>query len=809
MRKKIGISILVVSVMAGIYLTCFWGRPARYSQCIVDNEQFEDIMTGREKADDLLDALNFNEETLFWDQNSRTFYYSLIEGDALAYDPMVDLQSGYTDTKLAFLQKQITQEQIQQNQPIYFIAYTDEKYCDYYLKCTTLPLMNIIREESDSREEILDDPVSVRIKVFDNQREASARFVSSDAMIRIRGGSTRGYPKRGYRLTLTQESLGNHTRDNDMPLLGMRQDEDWVLYAAYNDQEKIRNVFSCNLWKYTCAADNARRIDTGVEYKYLELFLDGQYWGLYALGYPIDSKQLQVDAANGREALYETVMWADGRRAEATGGNAYEAKDVSSDNKDPFRLLYKYYNDMLLYSDDNERLYAGIDMDNAIDTYLFFNLIQGSDNVDVNLVKNQFLIIRTEEDGRLSGLYIPWDMDISWGNLWEAQARLFTVPYAIPADANYVMESGYLNQLILNEDDAVWEKIFSKYRNLREEAWSEENINAMLDKYEADIYHSGAYLRDMERWPEGIYSDPADGLDTFRRYVLERLRETDVYYDRLSKLCGESVFVRRSAQYKDFEQCCFIIEINDKERLNDEEYTALFAYMGIDTAAVTENVHFIIANPAEKKYDYLSSLTDDVESSVGTLSFTEIRDGVYETALEGTICYDTTVFSKPDVRMVMIRDKTVQDFSFEKGYGMQSAPDAFMKLSQYIDGLSVTEYHAVIEVNTPEVWQNQEYRSAFEKLGLPAVSINQTTDFIVWNGADKAVLALDNFHISGSRSETPAGGLSLFENEDGIYGVYLDNEELFQDLDAERTQNSFRVLLLEPDSHEIVEEVIF
>ena len=81
--------------------------------------------------------------------------------------------------------------------------------------------------------------------------------------------------KKGYAVSLTQESVGGHLRDNDISLLGMRQDDDWVLYAAYNDQEKIRNVFSCNLWKDFCSTDNERGIDTGVEYRYLELFMNG------------------------------------------------------------------------------------------------------------------------------------------------------------------------------------------------------------------------------------------------------------------------------------------------------------------------------------------------------------------------------------------------------------------------------------------------------------------------------------------------------------------------------------------------------
>ena len=174
-------------------------------------------------------------------------------------------------------------------------AYNDSFYHEYALVCTTLPLMNI---ESDTQ--VGDEDVPVHMTLFDNRKGAAQRLTQSDGDMHIRGGSTRTYPKKGYKLSLTKESLGNNVRLNKVSLLGMRQDDDWILYAAYNDPEKIRNVFSSVLWKNTCAMDNAFGIDNGMEYRYVELFLNGEYWGLYALGYPIDDLQLSIDTSIGR-----------------------------------------------------------------------------------------------------------------------------------------------------------------------------------------------------------------------------------------------------------------------------------------------------------------------------------------------------------------------------------------------------------------------------------------------------------------------------------------------------------------------------
>lgn len=804
--------ILAASVLIGGYLICFWGGNVHYLQCAINKDQFVDIIQTRVETEDLLEALIFDEERLFYDSASKTFYYSLLQGSSSAYNPRVEIKSNYADLQIAFLTDGITEDQIRNNRTADVLAYTEGAYCQYHLQCTTLPMMNIECIGAEYPEGISDDPVSMYMTLFDNQYGSTNRVICSEGRIHIRGGSTRGYVKHGYDVALVQESVGSHLRKNDISLLGMRQDDDWVLYAAYNDQEKIRNVFSCQLWKDSCATDNVRGIDTGVEYRYLELFMNGEYYGLYALGYKIDQKQLQADVSHGREALYKVVTWADSSKIYATEGNGYELRGVDGDWNDWSRLLMEYYDKLAGDTKDNESLYAGIDIDNAIDLYLFLNLMQGEDHVRVNQVKNLYIMIRKEENGELTALYAPWDMDISWGNLWDAEASLFTVPYGISADVNYVMESEYLNQLILNGDEAVWEKIFHKYWQLRTSEWSEDKINAMLDEYEAAIYGSGAYLRDMKRWPDGLYADAADGLGTFRSYVTERLQETDAYYGRLEALCRESIFVRRSAQYKDFMESGFVIEVNDKELLKDADYSALFAYMGIDASSITETVRFIVANPAKRAYHYFSSveeMEECTETDAGTLTITTVRDGVYIIALDGVECFETTLFSQPAIAMSVMRDREVQQFSFIKGHRFEFSSDPFMKLAVYVEALSATGYHAVIEINNLDIWKDPDYIQLFASLGVPEDSIQQMTDCVVWNGQDKTASVLEDVHVSGGTYDAQIGEISLFENEEGIYGIYMDGEELFVSPETERAAGKIRILLLDPDSHRIVEDILF
>ena len=602
MKKTAGIAVLIISVFMGIYLTCFLGNPIRYSECIVNEEQYEKIIAEREEVPALLSGVVFDEETLMFDSTDGTFYYSLVEGSPGAYDPGVVVKSDTMDVKVAFLENSITEEAIKNNQTIPFLAYTDVSYTEYALKCTTLPLMNI-----ECGVEIGDSPIPMSITLFDNRLNTVSRTTASEGTIHVRGNTTTVFPKKGYRFSLTKESAGNNVRPNQISLLGMRQDEDWLLYGAYNDQEKIRNVFSSNLWEYSCGTDNALGINTGMEYKYLELFIDGEYWGLYALGYPIDEKQLMLNPESGKEGLYKGINWFNESDISFTeGGNlvGFRIKGTVNEATRNWEPILNYYYNLSLNQNENDKLYAGIDMDNAVDIYLFINLIQGLDHaMGGRNIKNLYLAVSDSEEGP-TALYAPWDMDITWGNGWANDLSVnLTVPYGLPASNHVLMHSGYLNQLIVNEADGIWEKIFDKYSYLRETGWSEESINTMLDGYEADIYASGAYLREKERWPQGSYADASERLSIFRSYVMERLKEMDSYYESLElshddgrqgysfqvriNTFSDLAYYLEALPYTDYK---VVIDINNPDIWLDRTYAALLEQLGMTKESGCEEV---------------------------------------------------------------------------------------------------------------------------------------------------------------------------------------------------------------------------
>ena len=79
----------------------------------------------------------------------------------------------------------------------------------------------------------------------------------------------------------------------------------------------------------------------------------------------------------------------------------------------------------------------------------------------------------------------------------------------------------------------MWNRYLDRYRELRAGAWSEQAILEQLDNYEAQIFDSGAYVRDRERWVNGSYVETRTRLSGFKRYVLARLEAMDEYYESL------------------------------------------------------------------------------------------------------------------------------------------------------------------------------------------------------------------------------------------------------------------------------------
>lgn len=103
--------------------------------------------------------------------------------------------------------------------------------------------------------------------------------------IEIRGSSSQMFPKKSYSV----ETKSGDLASADVSLLGMPAENDWVLYAPYTDKTMIRDVMTYTLdaslghWSPRC--------------RFVELFLNGSYQGVYVLIEKIKRNKKRVNIA--------------------------------------------------------------------------------------------------------------------------------------------------------------------------------------------------------------------------------------------------------------------------------------------------------------------------------------------------------------------------------------------------------------------------------------------------------------------------------------------------------------------------------
>jgi hypothetical protein len=89
--------------------------------------------------------------------------------------------------------------------------------------------------------------------------------------IELRGSSSLFFDKKGYSVE-TRLSNGDN---NNVPLLGMPQENDWILHGPYSDKSLMRNVLSFHIGR--SMGQYAPRT------RWCELVINGEYQGVYVL----------------------------------------------------------------------------------------------------------------------------------------------------------------------------------------------------------------------------------------------------------------------------------------------------------------------------------------------------------------------------------------------------------------------------------------------------------------------------------------------------------------------------------------------
>ncbi len=524
--------ILLVGCLSYFFLKPLFMGPIQYK--VLDEEEktlIEKMYTRAEEP--FFTELAFSGEKLPFDKTTSTFYLPL-NMNVEAWETG-ELTSMSKEIRLAFednFTKESKQEAICQGTAFRFYAIRGQEYQECYLVATGIPILSIETTETA-------DTGAFGGMVYYWDSQSKRDWTGANILeAHIRGNTSRTYPKKGYKLTLkTQDKSGNVVSDKKS-LFGLRTDDEWILNAMYSDASKIRDKLSADLWNgFGAKIPEFPNAKFGTDFVYVEVFFNQEYWGLYGLMEPVDSKQLDLakegDGAQVEysyksvipqelptEELLETSLFGE----ELAG---YELKgSYSRIDKAAWEPLLSYLKLRDLENDEEFSKNAPdfVDVDGALNVWTYLQAVIGIDNRG----KNMYYVAKS--NGKSYRIYFaPWDMDLTWGDclregtgeaIWDVE--LGTGLYSERVNWSFG------DRLIELDVEDAREQVEIKWKQLREGLLSDDNLTDAVDNLTHEVQDSGALLRDKMRWPDSNFG--AD-YELFKRMALYRMKILDYYFD--------------------------------------------------------------------------------------------------------------------------------------------------------------------------------------------------------------------------------------------------------------------------------------
>lgn len=395
---------------------------------------------------------------------------------------------------------------------------------------------NIVYHDADGTrryidENITDPYISATISIIDNDNYENHIYdeasLVNNGKIKLRGNSSRHFDKKNYGIKLLDEN-GDEL---ETEVLGMDEDEDWILSNSILDATLIRNYIAYNiggqLFPYTPDA------------KFCEVIIkDGDtynYQGLFLLSESIKKSESRVDIEDFNESQDTLSFILKRDRADATTITldtwastnnicyGYFILKYPSENKISKDAITRIENELSLiektiYSDNTDTFsnYTKyIDVDSFIDYFVF----------------NEFMMCY-DSGNNSTYYYQDSNHKFSMGPLWDYDNCFDNYKQSV-GDPEYVayVEKPWFEKLI--QDPDFQKKLIKRYKQLRKTILSDKYFEEFVD--ETVAYIGNAALRDRSRWSE-IYEKKHMLLvvEDGHGFVVNRNRE--LYEDEILRL---------------------------------------------------------------------------------------------------------------------------------------------------------------------------------------------------------------------------------------------------------------------------------
>ena len=393
-RKRTKNVLLIFLILIALILV---GLTFYYSGYI---EVFRNIVNGEKTKKDIIYGISINDVELNYDSVTSTYYL-----------PINLNQNEETKIKIKINSSYNLNSKIDVETWLYKNS--------YFIKFTNLPSISLNFNENKIGFEYTYSEFSITDPSYKENNSKYQYF--DDAEVRYRGGSTAGYPKKGYRIKLE--------KNVDFGFLGMTTSKTWILDGLVTDPSSLRTKLASDIWN-RMNEDLSEEKHEDLRSEFVELYVNGEYVGLYLLKETIDENLLNLDKDTG--VLIKGVNW------NQVDFNNYS--NVESETFGPFEMKYpeskkqypeawrnilskmkSYYNGDISYEALEKEFYV----ENSINHKIYVLITQALDNYEF---KNIYYSIKNDnEDTKV--LITPWDVDLTFGMLWSNEESKYTEQY--------------------------------------------------------------------------------------------------------------------------------------------------------------------------------------------------------------------------------------------------------------------------------------------------------------------------------------------------------------------------------------------
>lgn len=404
----------------------------------------------------------------------------------------------------------------------------------------SLPLINITADISKVTKEKY---ISAEIEITDPLKRTNNNITTAfKCKIKYRGSSSLRYEKKSFAIKL----LDDNGKSLDASILGIRQDDSWILNAMAIDRIRMRDRVLFDVWNDFSSTpyDTDYEKRNGTKGYFVEVFLNGKYQGLYCLTDKINRKLLGLKKIKEEnDGMIETrgLLLKCNNNCSASSLAGYNDEPMDTEEWNSWELQYP---DDYPSADTYMPLARLIDFCTGTSSDVFkaeyqqhfykrnlmeYHIFYLTFNIFDNLMKNTFLstVDLTKEE---RFMITPWDLDCSLGGSWDG------------THADYLIEN---EDISANPFARLWQENTDNYKtelcNLWQKAsnaiFSEEAIAKRMSDYAEAFVKSGAWEREYKKWnnnPVVLTEDPKEELDYINEWFRSRHTNLDNYFNSIT-----------------------------------------------------------------------------------------------------------------------------------------------------------------------------------------------------------------------------------------------------------------------------------